>query len=621
VDPCEWAIIYGMRITERTVLAVLLAATLATLLLVARNGLAPVQHPVSFGLVLWAWVLLFYSAVGLAALALAGLVSKLTGLARLPGWMLLVATILFTAVALASNPRAVSSVLALGGPGLFRLLLPVSAALCALALVVVGAPLARGAGGIRIGVLIALASGLLSLLPVGGGGNARGGASPSARLQGLRFVVVGVDGADWRLMEPLMARGELPHFTALRDRSAWGPLETLRPTLSPAIWTSIVTGKLPRRHGVQDFATRRLRGVDNTLPDLRLLNRLGFPFLFARLEAAGQVFQAPITSFTRRVPAFWNITTSLGSPVSVINWWGTWPAEPVVGHVVSERAYYHKLLHPNEPDHPAGLTYPDDLYPRIAPLIARPDEVTLADAREFMDVTAAEFEPMRTIKHPSPLLGIANEFTYFHSMFVTNERLALDLVERSRRLYGQSADLLILLRLVDQTCHTALIYSDLVEDHRNASRDDLRKYAGVVSAAYRAADRALGRIQEASRADNVIVVSDHGFQLEGPRAFTHNDGPPGIFMAAGPAFRPGRVGGVSVLDILPLLLFLKDFPQAEDFDGQLPAQALDPALLASKPPRRIASYGTRMGPITHIAGSSAVDAEMLERLRALGYLK
>jgi hypothetical protein len=92
-------------------------------------------------------------------------------------------------------------------------------------------------------------------------------------------------------------------------------------------------------------------------------------------------------------------------------------------------------------------------------------------------------------------------------------------------------------------------------------------------------------------------------------------------MAAGPAFRPGRVGGLSVLDILPLLLFLKEFPQAEDFDGHLPAQALDPALLASKPPRRIASYGTRTGPITPIAGSSAVDAEMLERLRALGYLK
>ena len=610
-----------MRIVERTVLAILLAATLATLLLVARNGLVPVQHPVSFGLVLWAWVLLFYSAVGLGVLLLAGLVSKLPGLGSLPRWLLFGATAVFTAVALVSNPRAVSSVFALSGSGPSALLLPASAVLCALALVAVGAPLARGAGWVRTGALIGVSGGLLALAPHGEWQETAVRTPASARIQGHRFVLVGVDGADWRLMEPLMARGELPHFRALRDRSAWGSLETLRPTLSPAIWTSIVTGKLPRRHGVRDFATRRLRGVDDTLPDLRLLNRLGFPFLFARLEAAGQVFQAPITSFTRRVPAFWNITTSLGSPVSVINWWGTWPAEPVIGHVVSERAYYQKLLHGNEPGHPAGLTYPDDLYPHIAPLIALPDEMTLADAREFMDVTAAEFEPMRTIKHPSPLTGIANEFTYFQSMFVTNERLAQDLIERSRRLYGESADLLVLFRLVDQTCHTALVYSELVDDHRTASRDDLRKYAGVVSEAYRAVDSALGRIQEASRADNVIVVSDHGFQLEGPTAFTHSDGPPGIFMAAGPAFRPGRVEGLSVLDILPLLLFLKDFPQAEDFDGHLPAQALDRTLLASRPPRRIASYGTRTGSVTHIAGSSAVDAEMLERLRALGYLR
>jgi hypothetical protein len=59
--------------------------------------------------------------------------------------------------------------------------------------------------------------------------------------------------------------------------------------------------------------------------------------------------------------------------------------------------------------------------------------VTLAEARAFLDVSAAEFERMR-VKHPSPLVGIANEFTYFHSMFTTHERLALDAIERSQRL-------------------------------------------------------------------------------------------------------------------------------------------------------------------------------------------
>ena len=611
-----------MRVVERTVLGVLLAATLATLLLVARNGLAPVQHPVSFGLVLWGWIALFYAAAGLATLLVGGLASWLPGLRSLPRWLVGVAAILFVGAALVSNPRAVASLFSLEGPARFRMLAPASAVLCALALAVVGAPLARGQAAIRLAALVAVAGALLALLPEGDtrAGGARAAASSLTFLQGGRFALVGVDGADWDLMEPLMARGELPHLKALRDRGAWGRLETLRPTLSPAIWTSIVTGKLPRRHGVRDFATRRLRGVEDSLPDLHLLNRLGLPVLFARLEASGQVFQAPITSFTRRVPAFWNIATGMGSPVSVVNWWGTWPAEPVLGHVVSERAYYHALVHRGERPVPAGLTYPDALYPQIAPLIVLPDEVTLADARDFMDVTPAEFERMR-VEHPSPLTGIANEFTYFHSTFVTNERLALDLIERGRRSYGQAADLLVLFRIVDKTCHTALAYSELVDDHLGASADDLRRYGGVVSGAYRAVDGALGRIQEAFGAGNVIVVSDHGFALEGRRGYTHNQAPAGVFLAAGPAFRAGRVEGLSVLDVLPLLLFLKGFPVAEDFDGDLPMQVLDPELLASRPPRRIASYGTRGRMAQHLEGSSAVDAEMLERLRALGYLR
>jgi len=609
-----------MKVVERAVLGVLLAATLATMLLVARNNLAPVQHPVSFGLVLWAWVVLFYSAVGFAVLLLTGLASRLGALRALPRGLVATAILVFTMVALGSNPRAVSSLFSLDGPPSFRLLVPASAGVCVLVLVALGVPLSRGRVAIRIGAALAVAGGLLALVPDREGRSDGRRATPSARVQGLRVAVVGVDGADWDLMQPLIERGELPHFRALKERGAWGPLETLVPTLSPALWTSMVTGKLPRRHGIRDFTTRRLRGVKESLPDLRPLNRLGFPFLFARLEAADQMFEAPITSFTRRVPAFWNIAAARGSPVNVINWWGTWPAEPVPGEIVSERAYYHERVHRGKPERLYGLTYPDELYPQIAPLIALPDDVTLAEAREFMDVSAAEFERMR-VKHPSPQAGIANEFTYFHSMFTTNERLALDAMERSRRRYGETGDLLVLFRLVDKTSHATLDYSELVQDHLGASSDDLRRYGRVVSAAYRAVDGALGRIEEAFGAGNVIVVSDHGFKLEGAKGYNHTRAPPGIFLAAGPAFRPGHVEGLSILDVMPLLLYLKGFPLAEDFDGRLPTDVLEPGLLASSPPRRIASYGRRGREDQHLQGSSKVDAEMLERLRALGYLR
>ena len=459
-----------MKVAERTVLAVLLAATLATLLLVARNGLAPVQHPLSFGLVFWAWVALLYSVVGAAALLVAAAASRLPGLSTASRWALFAATALFTAVALASNRRAVSSLFLLQGEARFRVLVPASAVLCAIALLAVGAPADPRARVLRWVALLAVAGGLLALVPQRPDDKGSRGRSAEARPQGLRFALVGVDGADWDLMEPLLARGDLPNLRAIKESGAWGRLETLRPTLSPAIWTSMVTGKRPRRHGVLDFTTRRLRGVEESLPGLHPLNRLGFPFLLARLEAAGQIFEAPITSFMRRVPAFWNVAAARGSPVSVVNWWGTWPAEPVVGDVVSERAYYHELLHRGQAAAEGGLTHPEDLYAEVAPLIVLPDDVTLADTQAFMDVTAAEFEPMR-VKHPSRLTGIANEFTYFLSTFATEERLALHLLERSRQRYGQPADLLVLFRLVDKTCHTALVYSELVDEHPGLPRN------------------------------------------------------------------------------------------------------------------------------------------------------
>jgi hypothetical protein len=608
-----------MRLAERTFLAVLLAGTLATLLLVARNGLAPVQHPLSFGLVLWAWVVLFYAAAGGAFLLLTVAASRLPGLRGVSRWIPFVAAASFTAVALASNRRAAASLFVLDGEPRFRLLVPTAAVLCVLALVAAGLPFARGRAWVRALALLAVAGGLLALVPqrVAPGGG--GGGAARTRVQGMRFALVGVDGADWDLMEPLLARGDLPHLRALKESGAWGRLETLRPTLSPAIWTSMVTGKRPRRHGVLDFTTRRLRGVEESLPGLHPLNRLGFPFLFARLTAAGQIFEAPITSFTRRVPAFWNVATARGSPVSVVNWWGTWPAEPVLGEIVSERAYYHELVNRGRSIRSDGLAYPEELYPAIAPLIVLPDDVTLAQAQDFMDVTPAEFEPMR-VKHPSPLTGIANEFTYFLSTFSTEERLALHLLERSRRRYGEPADLLVLFRLVDKTCHTALVYSELLDEHPGASPEERRRYGRVVSEAYHAVDGALGRIREAFGPGNVIVVSDHGFRIEGGKG-GHSQAPPGVFLAAGPAFRPGRVDGMSVLDVLPLLLYLKGFPLAEDFDGGLPAQALQPALLEASPPRRIASYGRQGQGAGGTHGGSDVDAAMIERLRALGYLR
>ena len=61
-----------------------------------------------------------------------------------------------------------------------------------------------------------------------------------------RIVVIGIDGADWKLIDALVAEGRMPNLAGLRERGTSGPIQTLIDfPLSPVIWTSVVTGKTP----------------------------------------------------------------------------------------------------------------------------------------------------------------------------------------------------------------------------------------------------------------------------------------------------------------------------------------------------------------------------------------
>jgi hypothetical protein len=210
------------------------------------------------------------------------------------------------------------------------------------------------------------------------------------------------------------------------------------------------------------------------------------------------------------------------------------------------------------------------------------------------------------------------ELNYYLASFESDRRIARHVVERH-----PDADVLVLFRLVDKMGHAALKYSELVPDHTDASAPEVERYGRMVSEAYRAVDRAVGELMAAFGEGNVIIVSDHGFGLEtndvGRHVYKHDGAPDGVFIGAGPAFRAGPVEGLTVFDVLPLLLHLRGLPTAEDQRGHLPRRVLDPAFLGQRPETRIASYGRlRAAPLAR--GEAATDAEVLEDLRALGYI-
>ncbi len=69
----------------------------------------------------------------------------------------------------------------------------------------------------------------------------------------MKVFVLGLDGATWDILEPLIARGDLPNLDRLRSAGAYGQLNSVFPPLSPVAWTGVMTGKNSGKHGVFEF--------------------------------------------------------------------------------------------------------------------------------------------------------------------------------------------------------------------------------------------------------------------------------------------------------------------------------------------------------------------------------
>jgi hypothetical protein len=587
-------------LAERALGASLVAGGVASLLWMAESGIRPVQRPLSFGLALWPWLTLLYLLILGAVLGAVAVLARWRSLERWPerGLSLLCLVLLALACPSAVQRLAIAAV-----------------PLAALA----ASAFARPVWPRRVLTVAALVVLLAALWPRGA---SRAEAPPPRPVRAVAppLLVIGLDGADWDWIEPLLARGELPNIAALRARGAWGVLHTRRPTLSPILWTTIATGRSAEHHGIEGFAAPRLLGVRAPLPKLASLPGLGTGVLLGALTRWGGIVSGPVSSDARRVPAIWNLATREGVPMNVVDWWVTWPAETVLGNVVSEALYYRPL---DSQFRSAGrVTYPEDLAGRLQADLVRPDDVSIDEVRRFLDATPQQLKEWRRL--PPRQASIEAQICYFLAVAENDRRVALRLTREGRDRFGQPPDLMVLFRLIDMVGHTSLRFSELVPDHLGASADELRRYGRVVSEAYRTLDRSIGELLAAfGPAANVLVVSDHGFELqshapENIPSYDHRNGASGILLAAGPGFRPGRTDQLSILDLLPLMVELKGLPLADNLDGRPGALTMGPLFVPPGVPRRVASYGER--PVGPSAGA-ARDDEASERLRALGYVQ
>lgn len=272
-----------------------------------------------------------------------------------------------------------------------------------------------------------------------------------------RVLVIGLDAATFRIIDPLLEQGRLPNLGRLMAEGASGPLRSTIPPLSPAAWVSAMTGRNPGRHGVFDF-----RHVDpNELHGRK-------PTFVRSQEYAGSTVFDLLGGAGMRVGAFY-------IPL-------TYPAWPVNGVMVSG---------PITPDHRRAYTYPEALSERLGEIARHisPSHLENFDERAFRDELAWDTE--RHFEIGLQLLEEEGPFDlfWFH------------------------------LHSLDSAQHRFWKYLEPGGAGQPESRGDGRAdsgLAGTIEQLYGLADRGLGRLLERIGPDSLaLVVSDHGARAKG----------------------------------------------------------------------------------------------------------
>ncbi len=422
---------------------------------------------------------------------------------------------------------------------------------------------------------------------------------------GTRAVVIGIDGADWQVIDELAAEGGMPNLKALQQRGAWGRIETLRDiALSPVIWTSVATGKTATKHGVAWFLVDQEDGT-----------------------------RAPVRSTNRRARAIWNILAENGRRPAVLGWWATYPAEDVGGGVVvSDALGYHGFGATARGAAAGRKTHPPELLERADARMPALQQITFDFARRFLHLSAEDyraeaFDPAWSAE-PDP----ANPVHLFQQYAATARgytAIAEDL------LAGEDHDLfMVYFEQIDSFSHLFMKHAPPRLPWIEEAEHD--RYRDVVKEWYRYQDEILGRLLATIDLETtaVFVLSDHGFKsgerrIKSERAVdvrkAHLDHEThGILIAAGPHLRRGeQVSGASVLDVTPTLLHYLGLPVGRDMDGKVLEGLFEPAFLEEHPIRYVATW-EGPGKTADEAPPEPVDADEIARqeraLRALGYL-
>jgi predicted AlkP superfamily phosphohydrolase/phosphomutase len=267
---------------------------------------------------------------------------------------------------------------------------------------------------------------------------------------GKKVFVLGLDGATFDLIDPLVAAGELPNLAAIIRDGARADMDSTIPHHSAPAWTSFATGKGPGKHGI-----------------------LGFTKMMPNSYKLELVYGSD-----NKARALWDVAGEKGKKVIVVNIPMTYPPRPVNGLLISGL---------DAPSTNTNFTYPRELR----------EEIMRVSPHYKINLHLGGYlhNDKRRVKALDMILGAieARLQAVLHLM----EKHPWDLFS-------------VRFNAPDNVQHQFWKFMDT--DHPLHSKESPEALKNAIRSVYRALDKAVGAICEKIDKDNttLLLMSDHG---------------------------------------------------------------------------------------------------------------
>jgi predicted AlkP superfamily phosphohydrolase/phosphomutase len=186
----------------------------------------------------------------------------------------------------------------------------------------------------------------------------------------VKTLVIGIDGADWSYLDQVL--DECPALARLKAQGVSGRMRSTIPPLSPAAWSSFITGKGPAGHGIYDWEVRPQGGA-----------------------------KRPVNANDRKATPFWRYLNLAGCRVGVMGIPVTYPTGAIDGFVLGGF---------DSPWGKEGCCFPNDLGQRIEGRFGQRARTIYGFANSAVDAELLRDESERSAMLTEVALYLAAEY-------------------------------------------------------------------------------------------------------------------------------------------------------------------------------------------------------------------